>query len=134
MSLQETEKECAANAKGPRISLVDIAAAIKYKYFLNAADMVSTLPLVGGAGSERLPELESMTICMLVMQNGFIVIGKSCPADPVNYNKALGEKLAYEDAVRQLWPLMGFVLRELIHIKAPLDGLLFSKQHPSQST
>ena len=29
-----------------------------------------------------------------------------------NFNAELGRKLAYEDAIRQLWPLMGFALRD----------------------
>jgi hypothetical protein len=40
------------------------------------------------------------------------VIGKSAPASPENFNAELGKKFAYEDAVRQLWPLMGFALRD----------------------
>lgn len=45
------------------------------------------------------------------MNNGFTVIGKSVPASPANFDAQLGRKLAYEDAVRQIWPLMGFALR-----------------------
>jgi len=39
-------------------------------------------------------------------------VGKSAPASADNFNADLGRKLAYEDAIRQLWPLMGFALRE----------------------
>jgi hypothetical protein len=46
------------------------------------------------------------------MKNGFIVIGHSAPASPENFNAELGRKFAYENAIRQLWPLMGFALRE----------------------
>lgn len=53
-----------------------------------------------------------MTICLLTMTNGFVILGKSAPADPLNYDVALGEKLAYEDAVRQIWPLEAYLLRE----------------------
>jgi hypothetical protein len=41
-----------------------------------------------------------------------MVIGKSVPASPDNFNPDLGRKLAYEDCIRQLWPLMGFALKE----------------------
>lgn len=53
-----------------------------------------------------------MTICVMRMQNGFVVVGKSAPADPANFNADLGRKFAYEDCVRQLWPLEGYLLRE----------------------
>lgn len=51
-----------------------------------------------------------MTIALVKMENGYIVVGKAAPADPANFNKELGEKFAYEDAVRQIWPLEGYRL------------------------
>jgi hypothetical protein len=57
-------------------------------------------------------ELKLLSVCMLVMRNGFTVIGTSAPASPENFNAELGRKLAYENAIRQLWPLMGFALRD----------------------
>lgn len=52
------------------------------------------------------------TICVLVIDNGYILVGKSAPADPDNYDANLGERFAREDAERQLWPLLAFNLRE----------------------
>jgi hypothetical protein len=60
-------------------------------------------------------KLQHMTICVVVMKNGFAVVGKSAPADPGNYNSELGRKFAYEDAVRQLWQLEGYALRDKLH-------------------
>ena len=54
----------------------------------------------------------TMTFCVLTFKNGFTVVGKSAPAAPENFNKYLAEKLAYEDAIREAWPLFGFALRE----------------------
>jgi hypothetical protein len=54
----------------------------------------------------------TMEICIITLKNGFVVIGKSAPADPNNYNQELGQKYAYEDAVRQMWPLFAFSLRD----------------------
>ena len=56
--------------------------------------------------------LPCMTICLMRMQNGYVVIGKSVPADPENFNKELGIKFAREDCVRQLWPLEAYLLRQ----------------------
>ncbi len=56
--------------------------------------------------------LPSMTICVMQMKNGFVLVGKSAPADPANFDAELGRKFAREDCVRQLWPLEGYVLRE----------------------
>jgi hypothetical protein len=53
-----------------------------------------------------------LTICVLVLENGFSLVGKSAPADPENFNADLGKKFAKEDAVRQMWPLEAYALRE----------------------
>ena len=58
---------------------------------------------------ERHPH---MTLCVLTLANGYIVVGKSVPADPANYDGRLGEKFAKEDAIRQIWPLEAYLLRE----------------------
>lgn len=106
MTLQSTEKECAAVAVAPRVSLADIQNSIAAQYDFTADKAVAAL------GSPIVDPLKLLSICILVMNNGFTVIGKSAPASPENFNAELGRKLAYEDAVRQLWPLMGFALRE----------------------
>ncbi len=54
----------------------------------------------------------SMTIAVVQMNNGFVVLGKSAPADPENYDEQLGMTFAKEDAIRQLWQLEGYLLRE----------------------
>jgi hypothetical protein len=54
----------------------------------------------------------TMTLCVLTLDNGFIVIGKSTPADPENFDQELGKKFAKEDAIRQIWPLEAYLLRE----------------------
>jgi hypothetical protein len=105
MSLQESDAAAAAVAVAPRVKLEDIEAAIAERYHVLGDDAV------GGVPSMDHP-LDVLSICILVMRNGFTVIGKSAPASPENFDADLGKKLAYEDAVRQLWPLMGFALRD----------------------
>lgn len=109
MSLQASDAEAAAVAVAPRVSLADIEAAITHSYHFTADKAVeATKP----AAQPVACSLDLLSICILVMQNGFTVIGKSAPASPANFNPQLGRKLAYEDAVRQLWPLMGYALRD----------------------
>ena len=77
-----------------------------------------TLEHINGniAGTEYFhPDcLPSMTIAVVQHVNGFVVLGKSAPADPKNYDETLGKKFAKEDAIRQLWHLEGFVMREML--------------------
>ena len=64
---------------------------------------------------------ETTTICMIAMKNGFSVIGHSTPADPRNYNAAVGRRYAYDNAFRQLWQLEGYLLVEYLSLEA-MDG------------
>jgi len=106
-SLESTEAECAANAVAPRVSLPNIEAAIACRYDVNGRDAIGRAP--------NHEALDRLSICILVLKNGWTVIGKSAPASADNFNAELGKKLAYEDCIRQLWPLMGFALRERLH-------------------
>lgn len=60
-----------------------------------------------------------MTIVLVHLENGFVLVGKSTPADPANFNAQLGYDFAYEDALRQAWPLEAYLLLERMAI---LDG------------
>lgn len=55
---------------------------------------------------------DTMTLCQILLDNGYQVIGTSACVHPENYNQEIGEKLAYEDAFKKLWPLFGFLLAE----------------------
>lgn len=108
-SLKVTDTESAAVAVAPRVALADIEASIVSR-FDTTADQATKGALCQGA--TQCDELRLLSICILVMKNGFAVIGKSAPASPANFDRELGRKFAYEDAVRQLWPLMGYALRD----------------------
>ena len=54
----------------------------------------------------------TLTVCQIEMVNGYIVLGTSACVDPREYNQALGEKYAHEDALNKLWPLEGYLLAE----------------------
>ena len=62
--------------------------------------------------------LKLMTICVLVLKNGFTVLGKSACADPAKYNKGIGQKTAYDDAFNQIWTLLGYELRTKLFLQA----------------
>lgn len=94
-SLKLTDEASAAVQKTPnRVSLSSIVEKIAHVDYLHPG---------------RHPH---MTLAIVTLANGYIVIGKSTPADPENFNKDLGQKFAYEDAVRKIWPLEAYLLRE----------------------
>lgn len=55
------------------------------------------------------------TICNLYLENGFTVRGESACVDPANFDKKLGEEIAYKNAVDKIWLLEGYLLQEKLH-------------------
>lgn len=50
---------------------------------------------------------------ILTTKNGFAVVGKpSCAVSVENDNKTIGESIALENSKEELWPLMGYALKE----------------------
>jgi len=91
-SLEVSERESAAVAVAPRVTLESMEAKIASQ----------TFTVIDGI----------LTLCTLKMANGFYVVGESAPASPENFNAELGRKFARENAIRQLWKLEGYALRE----------------------
>ena len=106
MGIQETDAAAAAVSTAPRVTLADIEKNIRHVACFTAGAAASAL------GMETSPSLDTLTVCILTLQNGFTVIGKRSPASPENFSFELGSRVAREDAVKQVWPLMGYALRE----------------------
>lgn len=81
------------DAKRSSVSLSDIQAKIKRTVYTVLPDTTTT-------------------VCQLFMENGYVILGTSACVDPDKFNKALGEKYAYEDAINKAWPLEGYLLAE----------------------
>lgn len=58
-----------------------------------------------------LAPLDLLTFCVLVLRNGFTVTGESACAIPENFDAEIGRKIARENAVNKIWPLLGYELR-----------------------
>jgi hypothetical protein len=115
-SLKASEELSAKGATHPRVSLDDINAAIASEHVFTAGEAVAALAFSpSDARTDLGSPLSLLTICILVLHNGFTVIGKSAPASPENFDAAKGATFAREDAIRQVWPLMGFALRDRLH-------------------
>ena len=57
--------------------------------------------------------------CVITTQNGFAVTGKpSASVSKENDNEEIGKSVAYDNARSELWPLMGYALKESLY-KAP---------------
>lgn len=59
----------------------------------------------------------TVMICQITLDNGYSTTGKSACVDPLEFNEAIGQEIAYNNAFDQLWPLFGFLLAEQIYRK-----------------
>ena len=99
--------------KGPRVTPADIEAEIVSVHYFTAADGARMSP----DGNWPIHSLNTgslglLTFCVLVLQNGFTVTGESACASPENFNAEIGRRIARENAVNKIWPLLGFRLRD----------------------
>lgn len=117
-SLEVTDRMGENAAKmggGKRVRLKDIEDAIAFVFYVNGEDAVQA-----GTGEARdaltfhdaYKNLRCTTICVIQMKNGFNLIGQATPVDPLNFDPQVGKVNAYENALRQLWPLMAFALKD----------------------
>lgn len=127
MNDNQIEKEIQAKGlTAPRVTPADLEANIASEYYFTAADGVA-----GAAAActlhcrhadvdttkeqAPLPPYQShrlLTFCVLVLKNGFTVTGESACASPENFDPELGRKIARQNAVNKVWPLMGYALKQ----------------------
>lgn len=108
MSDKEIEQEIQAKGlTAPRVTPADIEANIAGEYYFTAADATRQSP--------QLPGLDLLTFCVILLKNGFTVTGESACASPENFDAELGRKIARQNAVNKIWPLMGYELKQRLY-------------------
>lgn len=101
----------------PRITPQDIEATIASEHYFTAAEgfMGHAWATMADSRSIKPPApLEVVTICVLVLKNGFTIVGHSACASPENFDAVIGRKVARQDATQQIWPLLGYVLKNVL--------------------
>jgi hypothetical protein len=117
MNANVTEQELIDGARGERVTLADVEAAIISEHFFTARQGARAAALDTAVESGQIPDtsflkdLGTLTICVLRLWNGFTVLGQSACADPKNFNEEIGKRLAKSDAVNKMWALMGYELK-----------------------
>jgi len=113
---QEIQDKCLT---APRITPDDVEAnIIGEAYFTGeqgraaAVDPDGSTPERGyfSTPGQHRP-LSLLTFCVLVLKNGFTVTGESACASHENFDAEIGRKIARQNAVAKVWPLMGYELR-----------------------
>ena len=112
MNYKSIEQEIQAKGlTAPRVTHDDIEANIASEYFFTAGQGVSK-------EAESHPSyvweksLDLLTFCVLVLRNGFTVTGESACASPENFDAEIGRKIARQNAVQKIWPIMGYALKQ----------------------
>jgi len=59
------------------------------------------------------------TVCQLTLDNGFTVEGLSACVSVENFDAAIGNRIARENAVSQVWQLLGFRLQDRLEASKP---------------
>ena len=123
MTTNDQTIEAKIQAKGltaPRVTPADIEANIDSEHYFTASEgrsgALANETYVGREkptlGDGDLLPLQLLTFCVLVLRNGFTVTGESACASPENFDAEIGRKIARQNAVEKIWPLLGFALKE----------------------
>ena len=124
MNDQEIEQEIQSKGlTAPRVTPADIEANIASEHYFTARDgrrgAIADGTYVGRERPQHkdadLVALDLLTFCVLVLRNGFTVTGESACASPENFDAELGRKIARQNAVQKIWPLMGYALKEQLN-------------------
>lgn len=117
MSNTLEEEIVAKGLTAPRITPEMVEANISSEYYFTAGQGVTGLVREWAetndmpyTGTSYHQSLDLLTFCVLVTHNGFRVTGESACVSPENYDQAIGERIARENAIDKLWPLMGYEL------------------------
>lgn len=109
----------------PRVTSAHIESVIKSVTYFTAGDgyvgaLTSSEEFNSLPESERIVEtptpLDLLTFCVITLKNGFTVTGESACASPENFNKEIGQKVAYENAKNKIWALEGYLLKEQLFL------------------
>lgn len=98
----------------PKVELVHVEQLIALECY-TTGDQIGT-DVIGPAYIEGVEaELERLTLCVLVLKNGFTVTGEAVCVSRANFNSEVGRKFAKEDAIRKAQMLEGYLLKERLH-------------------
>ena len=112
MTDQTIEQEIQAKGlTAPRVTPADIEANIASTVYFTAFQGFKGNDDTEDQSLATCDALRLLTFCVLVLRNGFTVTGESACASPENFNAEIGRKIARENAVQKIWPLMGYELR-----------------------
>lgn len=93
MTEKQVEQEIQdKNLNAPRLTPTDIDSTIKAQEYFRVANTTTT-------------------VCAIILNNNYVVIGKSAAVSMENFDEELGRKIAFDDAREQIWALEGYCMK-----------------------
>lgn len=118
MTDQDIENELQTKGlTAPRVTPADIEANIASEHYFTAEQGVHAAYETPDGAVPSVPSLALLTFCVLVLRNGFTVTGESACASPENFDAEVGRKVARQNAVAKIWPLMGYEVKTQVHLR-----------------
>ena len=122
MNDQTIEQEIQAKGlTAPRVTPQRIQEVIAEEHYFTAENGVIGATIDPDVIVAKAQPLRLLTFCVLVLRNGFTVTGESACASPENFDAELGRKIARQNAMQKIWPLMGYELRSQLAAEARGD-------------
>ncbi|WP_431287467.1 Gp49 family protein [Roseateles chitinivorans] len=125
MNAQQTEaliKERGADA-APRVTPAQIEAVIASEHYFTAREGVLGMLAADGVPATAYEQANAapqalglLTLCVLVLRNGFTVTGESACASPENFDAEIGRRIARANAAAKVWALEGYLLKQMLHV------------------
>ena len=120
MNDQQIEQEIQAKGlTAPRVTPEDVEASIAMEFYFSAEHGVEGAMARGelwardAAGVVIGPAMAHITLCVIIMRNGHKIVGVNTGSvSDANFDGELARKLARKNAVDQIWPLLGYDLRQ----------------------
>lgn len=109
--------------KAPRVTMEHIKAAIRSEFYFTATEGVLGASEMGTRPAGIASSLDRLTICVIVLSNGFTVIGESACVSPENFNAQTGRDIAKEKAIDKIWPLLGFGLMSKLYDRPMIEPI-----------
>ncbi len=116
----DIEKGISKETKAPRVTPEHIDQLIKSEHYFTAYDAShgDNFFSIYNQKSEINRSLESLkvlTFCVLILKNGYTVTGQSACVSPEIFDIDVGREYARKDAINNIWPLEGYLLKQKLH-------------------
>ena len=98
------------NMSAPRITPDDVDNSISSIHIFSGLEAAKANRVIRSEPVDA-ESLKLLTMCVIVLKNGFTVTGKSSCVSPENYDRSKGEEIALNNAKDQIYSYLGFELK-----------------------